>query len=35
MIINQQFKPKLERIWFSEIDYSFSDHAGLIADFSW
>jgi len=35
MLINQQFKPKLKRIWFSEIDYRFSDHAGLIADFSW
>jgi len=35
MLINQQFKPKLKRIWFSEIDYRLSDHAGLIADFSW
>ncbi|MFT5810222.1 MAG: putative extracellular nuclease [Rubritalea sp.] len=35
MLINQQFKPRLKRIWFSEIDYPFSDHAGLIADFSW
>jgi endonuclease/exonuclease/phosphatase family metal-dependent hydrolase len=35
MLVNQQFKPRLERIQFSEIDYRFSDHAGLIADFSW
>ena len=35
MLINQHFKPRLERIRFSEIDYRFSDHAGLIADFSW
>jgi predicted extracellular nuclease len=35
MLINQSFKPELKRIWFSEIDYRFSDHAGLIADFSW
>lgn len=35
MLVNQQFKPRLERIRFSEIDRQFSDHAGLIADFSW
>jgi endonuclease/exonuclease/phosphatase family metal-dependent hydrolase len=35
MIVNQGFKPRLEHIWFSQIDYDFSDHAGLIADFSW
>lgn len=35
MLINQRFKARLERIRFSEIDYRFSDHAGLIADFSW
>lgn len=35
MLINQQFKPQLDHIRFSEIDYDFSDHAGLIADFSW
>jgi endonuclease/exonuclease/phosphatase family metal-dependent hydrolase len=35
MLVNQQFRLRLERIRFSEIDYLFSDHAGLIADFSW
>jgi endonuclease/exonuclease/phosphatase family metal-dependent hydrolase len=35
MLINHRFKPRLDRIRFSEIDYRFSDHAGLIADFSW
>lgn len=35
MLVNQQFKPQLKRIRFSNIDRHFSDHAGLIADFSW
>ncbi len=35
MLINHQFKPRLKHIRFSQIDYRFSDHAGLIADFSW
>jgi endonuclease/exonuclease/phosphatase family metal-dependent hydrolase len=35
MLVNQRLKPRLERIRFSEIDYRFSDHAALIADFSW
>ena len=35
MLISHQFKPRLKHIRFSQIDYRFSDHAGLIADFSW
>jgi len=35
LLINQKFKPKLKRIWFSNIDYTLSDHAGLIGDFYW
>ena len=33
MLVNARFKPQLRNIDFSRIDYSFSDHAALIADF--
>jgi len=35
MFVNSGFKPQLENIEFTRIEYRFSDHAGLIADFSW
>ena len=35
MLTNSQFKPELVNIAFSRINYSFSDHAALIAEFDW
>ena len=35
MFVNSGFKPRLENIGFTRIEYRFSDHAGLIADFNW
>ncbi len=35
MFVNSGFKPRLENIEFTRIEYRFSDHAGLIADFYW
>ena len=35
IIVNQAFHPSLVAIRFSRIDYRFSDHAGLIAEFNW
>ena len=35
MLINTRFKPRLRKIAFTSIDYQFSDHAGLIAEFDW
>ncbi len=35
MFVNSAFALRLENIEFSRIEYRFSDHAGLIADFSW
>jgi endonuclease/exonuclease/phosphatase family metal-dependent hydrolase len=35
MMVNQGFQPSLVKIGFSRIDYHFSDHAGLIAEFNW
>ncbi|MCH7881404.1 MAG: hypothetical protein IIB69_07495 [Proteobacteria bacterium] len=35
MLVNARFKPQLRNIAFSRIDYKFSDHAALIAEFSW
>ena len=35
MLVNTRFKPQLQNIAFSRIDYRFSDHAALIADFTW
>ncbi|MFV2031396.1 MAG: hypothetical protein ACC663_02775 [Gammaproteobacteria bacterium] len=35
MLVNVRFKPKLRSISFSRIDYRFSDHAALIAEFGW
>lgn len=35
MLISSNFESSLKHIRFSQIDYRFSDHAGLIADFSW
>jgi len=35
MLTNSGFKPKLINIAFSPIDYNFSDHAALVADFAW
>ena len=35
MLVNQAFAADLERIAFSNIDRRFSDHAGLLARFSW
>ncbi len=35
MLVNQRFKPRLQSISFSPIDRNISDHAGLIARFSW
>jgi len=35
MLTNSEFKPKMINIAFSRIDYSFSDHAALVADFAW
>ena len=33
MLVNQNFKPKLKHIRFEKINRSFSDHAGLLAEF--
>jgi hypothetical protein len=35
MFVNSAFEPELETIEFTRIDYQFSDHAGLIANFNW
>ncbi len=35
MLVNRDFDGELEAIGFSRIDYGFSDHAGLLARFSW
>ena len=35
MMVNRGFQPSLVKIRFSRIDYHFSDHAGLIAEFDW
>ena len=35
MLSNSRLKPKLMNIAFSRINYNFSDHAGLVADFEW
>jgi endonuclease/exonuclease/phosphatase family metal-dependent hydrolase len=35
MFVNSAFGPRLKNIEFTRIEYRFSDHAGLIADFSW
>ncbi|MDH3859087.1 MAG: hypothetical protein OEV07_13930, partial [Gammaproteobacteria bacterium] len=35
MFINRDFAADVEAIEFSHIDYHFSDHAGLLAWFSW
>lgn len=35
MLVNRAFGARLESIGFSRIDYGFSDHAGLLARFSW
>lgn len=35
MLTNSGFKPRLINIAFSRIDYKFSDHAALVADFAW
>ena len=35
MFTNSKFKPKLINIAFSRINYDFSDHAALVADFTW
>jgi len=35
MLINTRFKPKLLKISFNRINYDFSDHAALVADFAW
>lgn len=35
MLVNTRFKPRLLNIAFSRIDYQFSDHAALIAEFNW
>lgn len=35
MLVNQNFKPEIKTIAYSRIDREFSDHAGLLAEFSW
>ncbi|MDH5356541.1 MAG: hypothetical protein OEY09_19015 [Gammaproteobacteria bacterium] len=35
LLVNQNFSPTLQRIKFSSVDQKFSDHAGLLAIFSW
>jgi endonuclease/exonuclease/phosphatase family metal-dependent hydrolase len=35
MFVNQSFGAEVESIRFSRIDYHFSDHAGLLAEFKW
>jgi endonuclease/exonuclease/phosphatase family metal-dependent hydrolase len=35
MFVNAAFGPSLENIEFTRIEYQFSDHAGLIAEFNW
>lgn len=35
LLVNQNFSSALERIQFKPIDQKFSDHAGLLATFSW
>jgi len=35
MLVNQSFAADVADIAFSRIDYQFSDHAGLIAEFEW
>ena len=35
MLVSQHFKPQLQSINFSKIDRDISDHAGLIANFTW
>jgi endonuclease/exonuclease/phosphatase family metal-dependent hydrolase len=35
MLINSNFAVKLQSIAFGQIDYDFSDHAALVADFNW
>ncbi len=35
MLVNTRLRPQLRNIAFSRIDYQFSDHAALIAEFSW
>ncbi len=35
MLVSRNFSHKLKNIQFGEIDREFSDHAGLLAEFSW
>jgi len=35
MFVNQSFGAEVQSISFSRIDYYFSDHAGLLAEFKW
>lgn len=35
LLVNQNFSSALQKIHFSPIDQKFSDHAGLLATFSW
>ncbi len=35
LLVNQNFSSALQRIEFDSIDQKFSDHAGLLATFSW
>jgi endonuclease/exonuclease/phosphatase family metal-dependent hydrolase len=35
LFVSADFEPGLENIEFTRIEYRFSDHAGLIADFHW
>lgn len=35
LLINESLNPRLKNIQLTGIDYQFSDHAGVIADFSW
>ena len=35
MLVNQNFKPEMKTITYSRIDRQLSDHAGLLAKFSW
>ena len=35
LFVGADFEPGLENIEFTRIEYRFSDHAGLIADFHW
>jgi len=35
LFVGADFEPALETIEFTRIEYQFSDHAGLVADFHW